>query len=83
MPATSECRGCARYEINKCTVMDIIPKQRNCFVTLDQAIKSEIEIIEYIDAGKYPHDDIQDKRQRTMAENKLKKLKEKQKRLMA
>ena len=83
MPKKSSCIGCERRSSGKCELMTKILKSRRCYVTLDEAIKIENEIIEYIDAGKHPHDDIQDRRQRTMAVNKLDKLMKSRDALMA
>lgn len=68
------CIGCARRKNGKCTIMSVIPKVRRCFMTLEQAIISEVEIINYIDSGNYPPDIDTDSYYRTLAANRLKKL---------
>lgn len=73
MPKES-CIGCARRKNGKCTIMSVIPKVRRCFMTLEQAIISEVEIINYIDSGNYPPDIDTDSYYRTLAANRLKKL---------
>jgi len=70
----ASCIGCARRLNGKCTVMTVIPKPRRCFVTLEQAIRAETDIIDYIDSGKYPPDLDTDGYYRALAENRLRKL---------
>lgn len=71
---SESCVGCARRLNGKCTVMTVIPKPRTCFATLEQAIRAEKEIINYIDSGNYPPDIETDGYYRALALNRLKKL---------